>query len=310
MRHQLAGDDGLSGGGRADNDVGSLQQRGQIREARRDATHFPGELLRVRAAAVRDQELGGSACPQLPRRKLGHLAGAEQEHRAAGQVAQDLPRHLDRQRGDRDGATGNGRLGAHPLGGGERRRHGAGQGRSAGAGLERARMRGLDLPLDLRLADHHRVEAGRDAEQVRQRVVLEPDEGVLRDQRSQLPRDVVRRRARVHDGEHLQPVARGEEHRLADSRQRLEPAQACRQLVGRHGHLLAHGDGHLLVGEADAKEDRHGSDREQERCQPAVPATTGRFPAGAARPRNACAAPSARVLRDRAEVAQRKPGLL
>ena len=115
----------------------------------------------------------------------------------------------------------------------------------------------LHLALDLRFADHHRIEAGRDAEEVQERLVLVPRQRVLGGERPQVAKQVVRARARVGDREHFQPVAGGEQHGLAHSGEPAQAREAPGQVLRGDGELLAHGDGHLLVREPDAEEDRH-----------------------------------------------------
>ena len=77
--------------------------------------------------------------------------------------ARPPPRHRHRPLGDA-------RLGAHALGGREGALEEPAEDRAGGAALDRGAVRVLHLAEDLRLADHHRVERGRDAEHVAHRL--------------------------------------------------------------------------------------------------------------------------------------------
>ena len=107
---------------------------------------------------------------QVDAGELGHLAGAEDEDAQAGEVAEDLPRQLDRGVADRDGAFGEPGFVPHALAdreGGVKQAmgHGAREVQVARGGVRR-----LDLTENLRLADDERVEAGRHAEEMARRV--------------------------------------------------------------------------------------------------------------------------------------------
>ena len=117
----------------------------------------------------------------LPRRELAHLARADEQHRAVAQLAEDLPRELDRDVRDRDRVAADRGLGARALGGGDRPVAQRVQHRAQAARLLRGLVGLLHLPEDLRLAEHHRVEARRHAEGVaHRRLALEPVEVRLR----------------------------------------------------------------------------------------------------------------------------------
>ena len=156
----------------------------------------------------------------------------------------------------RDGAPRDPGLGAHALGGGRRPRERLRQLGAERAGLLRDGGRLLHLAEDLRLAHHHRVQAGGHAEQMAQRLLLESADGVRRRDWSQRLQHVLACRPRIGHREDLDAVAGGDQHRLAHPGERLELPQARLDLFRWHGDLLAHRDGRLLVREADA-EQRH-----------------------------------------------------
>ena len=100
------------------------------------------------------------------RGELAHLAGAEDDDRAAVEVAEDLLGERDRGVADRDGAGAERGFRPHALADGEGRVEQAVEQRSGGFGLPGGAVRFFDLAENLRLADDQRIEAGRDAEQV------------------------------------------------------------------------------------------------------------------------------------------------
>ena len=99
--------------------------------------------------------------------ELGHLPGAEDEHVEAGKLAEDLSRQFDRRVADRNGALAEAGFAAHALADAEGGVEQAMRHRAGEVQLARGRVRRFDLTEDLRLADDQRVEARRDAEEVR-----------------------------------------------------------------------------------------------------------------------------------------------
>ena len=90
------------------------------------------------------------------------------------------------------------------------------------------------------------------------RLLFEPADGVRRRDGAERLQQVLGRGARLGDGEDLEPVAGGDEQRLAHAGKRLQVAQVGFDLIGSHGDLLTHRDGRLLVREADADQ-RHAA---------------------------------------------------
>ena len=88
--------------------------------------------------------------------------------------------HRHRRGGDRHRVGTDVRLGPHALGHRERRLEQAVEHRSGAAGLLRRAIGILELAQDLRLAEHHRVETGRDGKGVRDGgALVEPVQTVL-----------------------------------------------------------------------------------------------------------------------------------
>ena len=215
-------------------------------------------------AAVADAERA-RALAQAARRGLGHLAGAEQEHGVVAEAAEDAAGEVDRDARDAHRPGADGRLRAHALGHGERAvTH------RAERALERpggdGRLVGLlDLPEDLRLAEHHRVEARRDAEHVLDRVVAALVVEIRREVvaaagaavAGQLLADGAQRRV---DARRRPTAARARRPRrdcrsreTAPRRARVGPraARALRAARRPRRELLAHIDGRRPVRETD-----------------------------------------------------------
>ena len=239
--------------GGAKDDVGPLEQGGELGQVHRHSRHLAGDLLRPAGAAIGDEELARRAPVQFARGELGHLSRSDEQHGAAGEIAEHLAGELDGHAGHRDGAASDLRLGAHSLRGRLRPGHEAREIRAGGAVLLRGLVRLLDLAEDLRFPDDHRVEARRHAEEVREGFVLAAHHGMRRAGRTDLADQIVGDRARIGDREDLQAVAGRDEERLAHAGNRLQPPQSLRQIVRGYGHLLAHGDCDLAMGKSDAE---------------------------------------------------------
>jgi hypothetical protein len=178
------------------------------------------------------------------------------------------------------------RLGPHSLGDGE----GVGEQRVQRRPDRLARLgqreRVLHLAEDLRLADHHGIQAGRDAEGVTDRVVL----GVRVEQRlhgrevdaavaAQSPeRDGAGFAGDVGHAVHLHPVARRQDDRLAQHAVGDELAQDLTQLVLVDGQLLAQRHRRVLVAHA------RGEESHQAPCRPGRTSPAPRVRTSAAKP--------------------------
>ena len=175
----------------------------------------------------------------MPGGKLAHLARAHEENAPADEPGEDLLRQLDG--GERDGhrMPRDLRLRPHLL------RHGEGlrEQRVEGGPDRLARLgegeRVFHLPQDLRLAEHHRVEARGDAKRVPNGLAL----GVGVEHRvdggrvdaavtAEMPERRGARLARhLGDGIHLDPVTGRQDQRLADHAGRGDVAEHLAQLV-------------------------------------------------------------------------------
>src|SRR5437899_3708666 len=153
-----------SGGG--DHDVARREIWIEALEVNRLAAESRGELLRLFVRAVGDENLLQTKSAEVLGRQLADFAGAEEQRLKPAEIAKDLASQLDRSIRDGDGVLANAGVGANAL----RNAH-----RLLKEELEQAVERagslcsekcGAHLPADLRLADHHRVESGRDAEKM------------------------------------------------------------------------------------------------------------------------------------------------
>ena len=171
LRDQRARDDRRARAGRRDQDV-RLDERRVERLPRHGASADRlRERCRMRGRPARDDQPADALRLHVDGGELAHLAGADDEHRAALEVAEDFSRELDGGVADRHRAFGERGLRAHALAGGKRRMKQLVQQRAGAAHLRGDAERVLHLPEYLRLAHDERVEARRDAVQMRDGVL-------------------------------------------------------------------------------------------------------------------------------------------
>ena len=139
----------------------SQQLLGQAVEADDRATEALRQAERAVGVAVGDEDRARALVGERARGQLAGLACAEDHHVAFRQRAEHAQREVDRDRGDAHAARADLRLRAHALARRQRRREQAIGQRSRRARAHRRLVRAPDLPLDLRLADDHRLEARR-----------------------------------------------------------------------------------------------------------------------------------------------------
>ena len=124
------------------------------------------DLGRALVAAVGDAQDADALAAQDPRGHLAALARAHEHHPALGERAERLAGELDRRRGDGHAGPRDPGAGAHAAAGAERVAHQAVEERPARARLARELVGAAQLTEDLGLAEHHRVEAGGDGEEM------------------------------------------------------------------------------------------------------------------------------------------------
>ncbi len=241
----LLAEDGVRRAGGADDDVGP--GRGVIEAIKGNgfAVKLLGQGDGAVEGAVADVNLFGPVGDEVTGREFAHLAGAHQIHRLAGEAAEDLLRQFDGHRCDGNRRGSDGGLIPNLFGDGK----GAGQKlvklriyRTEGAG---GGVGFLHLSEDLRLADHHGIQAGGDAEDVLDGLKLLVLEDVgfelagteaeeVAHKLLQIAIAVLRARKDFH------PVAGGDDHALLDTTDRGELTERLRQTRVGNGESLSH----------------------------------------------------------------------
>jgi hypothetical protein len=125
--------------------------------------------LGVLEGAIDHQHLRGPRGDEVLPRELGHLPGAHQQHRLPVEAVEDVARHLHRRGGHGGRGPPEVGLGPDPLRAPEGRSADAGQ-LAPGSAEPLGLLEGvLHLAEDLRLAEHHRIEARRHPEEMEHR---------------------------------------------------------------------------------------------------------------------------------------------
>ena len=249
--------------GRGDDEVGVGQlDRDGVEGGSTPADAFR-QLLGALERAAGDHDLRPTRA-QVAGGQLAHLAGAEEQRPAVLDAAQRGGRELDRGSRDRLGHVREARLGAHPLARPERILEEPVQQRPGRAGGQRGVVGLAHLAENLRLARHERVEPGRHAEEVLDRLLVLPAREHLAELEPGAALELLLRAlagfarevdlgavaGREHDRLHavaressgeLQRVAVGEEEPLAHLERRVAMRHAdCAQALGfmrlRSGH--------------------------------------------------------------------------
>ena len=198
---------------------------------------------------------------EMRRRELDHLAGADEQQALVGDRREDPLGELDRRRRHRDRRAADVGLRAHVLGHREGALEQAVEHQPERAGRLRVPDRLLHLAQDLRLAQHHRIEAARHPERVRDRLLPRQRVDVGR---QRIPRHVVEllqplddrlRLGPVHVD--LGPVAGRQDRGFLDLRSRQQVAQRVPDRVRRERDALPHVQRCGLVVEAEGVES-HG----------------------------------------------------
>src|SRR5690606_39024130 len=231
-----------------------------------DAAVAAGQVLGVGEGAVGDQQPLHLRLGEVPRDQFDGLAGADQEHGGIVRSGEAVQRQAHGGGGDRHRVDADPGVGARTLGRGEGLLEQAVELAAQGAGAARRGPGLLHLAEDLRFAQHQRVEAGGDPEQVADRLgVLVPVEigaqvaaqaGVV----GRVGGQPGSQRAAVVLGGRVQlgAVAGRQQHHLMYPRQLAQRRQGRRQRVFGKGHPFAQFDRRGLVVEADGDERHRG----------------------------------------------------
>ena len=136
-----------------DHDVGFDQRRRQIAPTARLTVDRRRQHRDPGLVAPHDQQACAGVFQEF-RYGLGHLAGAQQHHRAPGELAENLSREVHRHARHRDLPRPKLGFGAHALGCPDGPRHRAVQRAADGSSNSRGLEGFLHLPQDLRLTQH------------------------------------------------------------------------------------------------------------------------------------------------------------
>ena len=114
----------------------------------------------------------------------------------------------------------------------------------------------FDLAQNLRLAHHHRIQAGGHAEQMPHRLLIAMLVEVRSQQRRVQAKVPLQKTSqagsiRLHRGQNLDPITSGDDHAFGHSGHGGQGARGLRQIVARDGDPLAHLNGRGLVVDAD-----------------------------------------------------------
>ena len=162
----FSAEDGVRRAGGADDDVGFGGGFVELFEWNDAAVEGLSELTGAFERAVGDEDGSGTLLDEVAGGEFAHFAGADEEDGAALQRSEDLAGKFDRDRCDGDGVGADGGFSADTLGGGEGGLQQMFELAGDGAGSARDGEGFFDLAEDLRLADDHGVEAGGDAEEM------------------------------------------------------------------------------------------------------------------------------------------------
>jgi len=257
------GDDGLARGGGGDHHVGLGEVLRKVGQRDRVAAVAAGEVLRGLQRAVRHDQPARLLVGEVARGQLDGVAGADQQYAGLAQVGEHLLGEAHRGERHRHGVCADAGFGAHPLGHREGVLQQAVQRRLQRVRLARKLVGILHLAEDLRLAQHHRIQPGGDAEQVARRVLLvvAVQELVQLAGSQTMVAAQPRQRQLLGAGGHahvqLGAVAGGQDHRLLHAGFLLQFVQGGGGGFGVERHLFAQGDrrGEVVEPEGDQ---RHG----------------------------------------------------
>ena len=147
--------------GRAHDEVGVRERVGERVEVAVLGVRALGERPRVLERAVQDPDRPDAAVPEVLHGERGHLTGAHDDHVAALEPAERLVGEVGAERHERVGRGAERRLLAHAPAGARGRVEQPGQRGPGGVLGLGAPERLAHLRVDLRLAEHHRVEPAR-----------------------------------------------------------------------------------------------------------------------------------------------------
>ena len=248
--------------GRSDEDVHLGQHGHEAGVFDRRALEKRGHLDGALVGAVGDEDVRRAGAAQVARGQLRHLARARNHDRAVGERSENLARQLHGGVTHRYGHLADAGLGAHALGHAEGAGEQAFQPAADRAGILGGGVGGFELSQDLRLADHHGIQAGGHAEEVMDGVAalmaveMRPDG--MRADGLVIGEEGIDDGARVGavlggDGD-LDAVAGGEDQGFGDALARFQIGQRGGERFLAEGETFAHLYGRRLVAHAGDQE--------------------------------------------------------
>ncbi len=249
-------DEQLRRTGAGHDQVGIGELSGELGHRDRDRAVLGGQSVGVGRGAVDDRDPLGTAARDVGDGQRGHRSGADDEDAGAGDRHRAALERRTHQGGGRAVDLG---LGVRALADAQRLLEERVEGRPDGAVLLAQAQRVTGLAEDLALADDHRLQAGRDAEEVGHRALVVVDVEVREELLGRLAgpldeqaRDVLDAAVEAVDlGIDLEPVARDDRRRLGDVRATHHVGDQLEGGIAVEGETLQEGHGGRLVGDPD-----------------------------------------------------------
>src|ERR1700733_422826 len=240
----LAPENVLLRAGGGDDDVGLVCRRVEIVKA----NGLPLKIIRQpHSAIVRSvghQQRVCALLQQMPRRKLAHLAGADQQDAFAFERTENLLGKVHGNGSNRNRRAADLGFIADLFGNREGRLQQLFEMRLHRTNGASRSIRLFHLSKNLRLSDDHRVEARGDAEEMLHRICLAILVGVW-PQRRRIDAEITTQKAeqigaaRLMAGKQFDPITGGENHRLMHPGKFEQSACGIAQPVRRNGQLLS-----------------------------------------------------------------------
>ena len=166
LTHRRQVDERIRTAGAGDQDIRLGQMGFQIGQADAESLDALGQRDGAADVAVGDDDASDALGVQMTGTQADHLAGAHHERGVFAKVAEDAPREVGRNGGDRYRLGADERVGSDPFGCGEAASEQPIQPMADMAVFEREAIGLLELTQDLGLADHHGVQSGCDTQEV------------------------------------------------------------------------------------------------------------------------------------------------
>lgn len=268
LAHRGQVNERIRAGRAGDQDIRLRQMGFQIGQPDAEAPDALGQRHGAAHIAIGDDDASDALGVQVPGAQADHLAGADQERGMVVKIGEDAPREVGCDGGDRYRLRADEGIGPDPLGGGEAAGEQSIQSMPDMAVLERERVGLLELAQDLGLADHHGVEARRDAQQVAHHGVAgEPVKTAVEFGARHVPiaaQPVDDGRVIIGSEVDFGAVAGGQQYQLLHGGLRTQIGQRPRHIACGIGNAFTHRHGGGGVIESDAEKGHCGARGERE----------------------------------------------